>query len=142
MVKKQLEFQQQSFFVMLDPVAVYFTIFKRYSLFYISPINWSSLENINTVSGYSHLSGSYMFAMYIILIAAESLLSYICSIKMDIEVKTIKSCWKESSWKNGSNNRSITRNEQNYYKTRKLGNKLYSFVTNHTCKCSRTVKGM
>ena len=51
--------------------------------------NWSSLENINTVSGYPHLSGEYMFIMYVILIGVESLLSYICSIKMDIEVKMI-----------------------------------------------------
>ena len=51
---------------MLDPVAVYFTNFKQYGLFYVSPINWSSLENINTVSGYPHLSGEYMFVMYII----------------------------------------------------------------------------
>ena len=37
---------------LLDPVTVYFTNFKQYGLFYVSPINWSSLENINTVSGY------------------------------------------------------------------------------------------
>ena len=74
---------------MLDPVAVYFTNFKQYGLFYVSPINWSSLENINTVSGYPHLSGEYMFVMYIILIGVESLLSYICSIKMDISQNDI-----------------------------------------------------
>ena len=77
------------FFIMLDPVAVYFTNFKNMVCLCFSPINWSSLENINTVSGYPHLSGEYMFIMYIILIGVESLLSYICSIKMDIEVKMI-----------------------------------------------------
>ena len=90
--KKTIGISAAVFLIMLDPVTVYFTMYKKYGLFYVSPINWSSLENINTVSGYSHLSGSYMFAMYIVLIVAESLLSYICSIEMDIEVKTIESC--------------------------------------------------
>lgn len=87
--KKTIGISAAVFFIMLDPVAVYFTNFKQYGLLYVSPINWSSLENINTVSGYPHLSGEYMFVMYIILIGVESLLSYICSIKMDIEVKMI-----------------------------------------------------
>ena len=87
--KKTIGISAAVFFIMLDPVAVYFTNFKQYGLLYVSPINWSSLENINTVSGYPHLSGEYMFIMYIILIGVESLLSYICSIKMDIEIKIV-----------------------------------------------------
>ncbi len=87
--KKTIGISAAVFFIMLDPVAVYFTIFKKYGLFYVSPINWSSLENINTVSGYPYLSGGYMFVMYIVLIVAESLMSYICSIKMDIEIKIV-----------------------------------------------------
>ena len=87
--KKTIGISAAVFFIMLDPVAVYFTNLKQYGLLYVSPINWSSLENINTVSGYPHLSGEYMFITYIILIGVESLLSYICSIKMDIEIKIV-----------------------------------------------------
>ena len=42
--KNTMEFPAAVFFIMLDPVAVYFTNFKQYGLFYVSPITGAVLK--------------------------------------------------------------------------------------------------